>query len=140
ASREQDVERPLDVDRARRQRVLHGARNRTERAEVEDHLDAADGIVDALVAPQLALDHVDVAVEAGQVAAVAAREVVEHPDLVAVLEEAADEVRADEAAAACHQDAATHTRPPPWVAVRCPQTMLDGSAPSDRSGGITPRR
>ena len=38
--REKDVERPLDVDRRRRQRVLHRARHGPERTLVEDHVDA----------------------------------------------------------------------------------------------------
>jgi hypothetical protein len=64
---------------------------------VEDDLGAADRVVDALVAPQLALDEVDVVVDLGQVRPVPGREVVEYPDLVAALEQRPDEVRADEA-------------------------------------------
>ena len=80
------------------ERVLHRARHRAERAEVEDDLGAANGVVHALVAAQLALDDLDV--EAGEVRAVAGREVVEHAHLVAALEQRPDEVRADEAGAA----------------------------------------
>src|SRR5437868_4584471 len=60
ARREQHVQRALDVDGARGQRVLDRARHRAERAQVKDGLDAADGVVDALVASQLALDDLDV--------------------------------------------------------------------------------
>ena len=98
ARRQQDVQRPLDVDGARRQRVLDGAGDGRKRAEVEDELDAAGRVVHALVAPQLALDDLDV-VEPDEVAAVAGREVVEHAHLVAALEQAADEIGADEAGA-----------------------------------------
>ena len=65
---------------------------------MEDDLDAADGVVDALVAAELALDDLDV--EPVEVRARAGREVVEHAHLVAALEQRAHEVRADEAGAA----------------------------------------
>ena len=60
-----------------------------------DDLDAADGVVHALVAAQLALDDLDV--EPVEVRAAAGREVVEHAHVVAALEQRAHEVRADEA-------------------------------------------
>ena len=99
---EQHVERAFDVHGARRQRILDGAGDRAERAEVVDDLGLADGVVDALVAAQLALD--DLHVEGVEVGAVAGREVVEHAHLVAALEQRAHEVRADEAAAAGDED------------------------------------
>ncbi len=64
---------------------------------MEDELDAADCVVHALVAAQLALDDLDVVLEPSQVGAVPGREVVEDANGVAPLEQAADEVRADEA-------------------------------------------
>src|SRR5581483_11598422 len=105
---EEDVQRSFDVHGARRQRVLDGARDRSERAEVIDDLPAADRVVYALVAAELSFDDVDV--EAVEVRAVPRREVVEHADLVAALEQRAHEVRADEACASgddrsCHQAA-----------------------------------
>ena len=69
-----------------------------------DDLDAADGVVHALVAAQLALDDLDA--EPVQVRAVAGREVVQHAHLVAALQQRADEVPADEPAAAGDEDAA----------------------------------
>ena len=66
-----------------------------------DDLDPAHGGVHAFVAPELALDDLDV--EPGEVGAVPGREVVEHLDLVAAVEQRAHEVRADEAAAARYQ-------------------------------------
>ena len=51
---------------------------------MEDDLAAADRVVDALVALNVALDQLDLAGEAGEVLAVARREVVEHADVVAV--------------------------------------------------------
>src|SRR5437870_1127305 len=57
---EQDVQRPLDVHRARGERVLHRPRHRAERTQVEHDLRAADGVVHALVRPELALDDLDV--------------------------------------------------------------------------------
>ena len=79
---------------------------------MEDELDAAHGVVDALVAAQLALDDLDVVLQAGEVRAVAGREVVEHANGVAALEQRADEVRADEAGAAGDEDPATHAGDP----------------------------
>ena len=108
ARREQDVQRPLDRDRARRQRILHRARHRRQRALVEDELDAANRVVDALVAAQLPLDDLDVVLQPGEVRAVAGGEVVEHANGVAALEERANEVRADEAGSAGDEDDATH--------------------------------
>ncbi len=67
---------------------------------MEDDLAAADGVVDALVALDVALDQLDVVAELGEVLAPAGGEVVEHAHLVAVVEQALDEVRADEPAAA----------------------------------------
>ena len=102
---EQHVERALDVDRGRRQRVLHRARHGAQRALVEDDLDAADGRVHALVRAEVALDHLDVPPELCEVRPAAGREVVQHADVVASLEERLDEVRADEAGAAGDEDA-----------------------------------
>ena len=109
---EQDVQRPLDVDRARRERILHRARHRAERAEVVDGLRPAHGVVHTLVAAQLALDDLDV--EAVEVRAVAGGEVVEHAHLVAALEQRADEVRADEAGAAGDEDARHQATASTW--------------------------
>src|SRR5581483_12375332 len=83
-------------------------RHRAERAEVEDGVDAADGVVDALVGAELALDDLDV--EPAQVRAAAGREVVEHANGVAALEQRAHEVRADEAGAAGDEDEPAHRR------------------------------
>src|SRR2546423_850826 len=78
---EEDVERALDVDGARGERILDRARHRAERAEMEDGLDAAPRRVDALVAAQLALDDLDV--ELFEVVSAARGEVVEDADVVA---------------------------------------------------------
>ena len=75
---------------------------------MEDELDAAHGVVDALVAPQLPLDHLDVVLEPFEVPAVAGREVVEDANAVAALEERANEVRADESGAAGDEDPPAH--------------------------------
>ena len=63
---------------------------------MEDGLAAADRVVHAFVAPQLALDHLDV--EAREVLPASGREVVEDAHGVAAGEQAAHDVRADEAA------------------------------------------
>ena len=103
AGREQHVERALDVDGARRQRILHRPRDRPEGAQVEHDLDAAYGVVHAFVAAELSLD--DLHVEPFEIVAIAGREVVEHAHVVAAIEQRADEVRADETAAAGDEDA-----------------------------------
>ena len=69
---------------------------------MEDDLDAAHGVVDPLVAAQLALDDLDA--EPVEVRARAGREVVEDAHLVAALEQRPHEVRADEAGAARDED------------------------------------
>ena len=69
---------------------------------MEDELAAAHRGVDALVAPQLPLDQLDV--EPGEVLAAARREVVEDAHVVAALEQRPHEVRADEARAARNKD------------------------------------
>ncbi len=79
---------------------------------MEDEVDAADGVVDALIAAQLTLDHLDVLLQVGEVSPVAGREVVEHADAVAALEQRADEVAADEPGAARDEDPATHAGDP----------------------------
>ena len=77
-----------------------------------DDLGAAHGVVHALVAAQLALDDLDV--EPFEVRAVARGEVVEHADVVAALEQGADEVRADEAGAAGDEHARHQATASTW--------------------------
>ena len=79
---------------------------------MKDGLDAAHGVVHALVAAQLALD--DAHVEAGEVLAAPRGEVVEHPHVLAALEQRAHEVRPDEPSAARDEDAAAHARATTW--------------------------
>jgi hypothetical protein len=109
---EQHVERAFDVDRAGGEGILHGARDRAERAEVVDDLDAAHRRVNALVRPQLSFDHLGVA---GQVGAITRREVVQHAHVVPALDQRVHEVRADEAGPAC--DEGFHVRHFPRVTV-----------------------
>ena len=71
---------------------------------MEHDLDAARRSVHALVAPELALDDLDVVRELREVRAVAGGEVVEHADVVAALDQRADEVGADESAPAGDED------------------------------------
>ena len=78
---------------------------------MEDDLDAAHGVVDALVAAELALDELDVSIESRQVGAVAGREVVEHAHVVAPREQRANDVRPDEARAAGDEDLHARTVP-----------------------------
>jgi hypothetical protein len=73
---------------------------------MEDELDAAHGVVDALVRAELALDDLDVVRDVREVRPLPRGEVVEHADAVAALDERADEVRADEPAAAGDEDLA----------------------------------
>ena len=75
---------------------------------MEDNLRVSNSGVHALVAAQLAFDQLDVSGQPGQVRPVPGREVVEHADAVAALEQGADEVRADEPGAARDEDEATH--------------------------------
>src|SRR5262249_21316519 len=91
---EQDVQRSLDVDGARGQRILDRAWHRAESAEVVDDLCAAHGVVNALVAAQLSFDDLDL--EALEIGTVSGGEIVEHTNVVAALEERSDEIRADE--------------------------------------------
>ena len=95
-----------------------------QRALVEDELDAADGVVDALVAAQLALDDLDVVLEPGEVRAVAGGEVVEDANRVAALEQRADEVAADESGSAGDEDPAAHA---PTLAERSGRPAWVGS-------------
>src|SRR5439155_12600769 len=55
---EQDVQRPLDVDGARGERVLDGAWHRAQRAEVEDDLGPAHGVVEDRKSTRLNSSHV----------------------------------------------------------------------------------
>lgn len=103
--REKNVQCPTDVDLARRDRILHRARYRRQRSLMEDDLAPADGVVDALVASQIALDQLNLVLDAREVVAVAGREVVEDPDLVTAGEQFLNEVRADEARPTCDEDA-----------------------------------
>jgi hypothetical protein len=79
---------------------------------MEDDLRAAHCVVHALVAPQLALDDLDA--KTGDVCARARREVVEHSDLVASLEQCLHEVRADEPGAAGDEDLRAHFTARTW--------------------------
>ena len=91
---------------------------------MEDDLDAADGVVDALVAAQLALDHLDVVLETVEVGAVAGGEVVEDAHRVAALEQGVDEVAADESGASGDEDPAAHA---PTLAERSGRPAWVGS-------------
>ena len=71
---------------------------------MEDDLGPADRSMDTFVGTEVALDDLDVASERGEVRAAPSREVVEHADLVASLEQRLDEVRADEPGASRDQD------------------------------------
>ena len=128
---EQHVQRPSDVDLARRDRVLYRARHRRQRPLVEDHVAAADGVVDALVAAQVALDELYVAVDLGEIAAMTGREVVEDLHGVPARKQLRHEVGADEAGTSCHQDAhfgarlATHGWP-----LRRSGAQTDAKAPA----------
>jgi hypothetical protein len=63
---------------------------------VKDHLAAGDGLVDALEALDVTLNHFYIAFKPTEVAASSGREVVEQAYPVASLEQALDEMRADE--------------------------------------------
>ena len=58
---QKDVERALDVHGARGQRILHGTGHGPERTQMENDIRPANGVVDALVAAELAFDELDVA-------------------------------------------------------------------------------
>ena len=77
---------------------------------MEDDLGPADRSMDPFVRTEVALDDLDVASERGEVRAAPGREVVEHADVVAALEQRLDEVRADEPGAARDEDAAHGAR------------------------------
>ena len=75
---------------------------------MENQLDAAHRAVYALVAPQLALDDLDVVLETLQVPSISGREVVDYPHGVSALEKRSDEVGADKAGAACDKNSFGH--------------------------------
>ena len=93
---------------------------------MEDDLDAANGVVDTLVAAQLALDDLDVVLDSGQVRAVAGGEVVEDADVVAALQQRMHEVAADKTGSAGDEDLATHA---PTLAEPFRRPARIGSAP-----------
>ena len=101
---------------------------------MEDDLDSSYGVVNPLVAPELALDEVDVPIEPGQIGAVAGREVVEHAHLVAPREEGANDVRADEAGSAGDED------PHAGVTVLNTRLFLDGGGSCRREAEQETRR
>ena len=77
-----------------------------------DDVDSAYRVVDAFVAPQLALDDLDV--EPFEIRSVPGREVVEDAHLVAAVEEGAREVRSDEAGATRDEDARHQATASTW--------------------------
>ena len=81
---------------------------------MEDDLDSAHRVVHALVAPQLALDNLELLDDVGEVSSVAGGEVVEHAHGVALLEQPAREVRADESAAPGDENALAHATAVTW--------------------------
>jgi hypothetical protein len=66
--------------------------------------------MDPFVGPEVALDDLDVTPQRREVRAASGREVVEHSDIVAALEQRLDEIRADEPGAARDEDAAHEAR------------------------------
>ena len=93
---------------------------------MEDELDAANGVVNTLVASQLPLNDFDVVLDPGQVRAVAGGEVVEDADGVAALQQRVHEVAADESGSAGDKDLATHA---PTLAQPSRTLARIGSAP-----------
>ena len=96
SSRQEDVQRPLDIDGTRRERVLHGARHRRKRTLVEDKLDVTHGVVYALVTSQLSLNRLDIVFEPVEIGPVTRGEVVDDANSVAALQQGAHEMRSDE--------------------------------------------
>ncbi len=90
---------------------------------MEDDLGTPDGVVHSLVASELSLDDLDV--EAREVRAAPGGEVVEDADVVAPLEQGADEVRADEAGTAGdeHEAQAEAVGAAPVLALAAPAAM-----------------
>ena len=97
---------------------------------MKDDVAALDCVRDALVALDVAFDDVDVAGEAGEVLAVAGREVVEDADVGAVCEKALDEARADESGAAGDEDLAEGVAHRREASVGEPEVGLEPTTPS----------
>ena len=70
---------------------------------MKDDLTPSNRGVHALIALDVALDQLDLVAEREQVRAIARREVVENPDLVALRAQMPRKVRADESAASRYQ-------------------------------------
>ena len=75
---------------------------------MEHHFHTTDGIVDTLVAPQLALDYLDVARDPVQVPPHTRREVVDDANRIAAREQRSSQVRADEPCAAGDENMSAH--------------------------------
>ena len=99
ACRGEHVERAQGVHLARSNRILDRTLDGGQRRLVEDEVDAQHRSDDLVWAPDVSLHDLQVGLEPSEVRPASGREVVENSDRVATLQEASNEVRADEAGA-----------------------------------------
>ena len=93
---------PLHVDIEAILRLIHGLRHRDESRLVEDHVHAAHSFGHFGGVAQIAFDEFNFIYKVGEVLAPARGKVIQHFYFRALIEQGADDVRADKARAACH--------------------------------------
>src|SRR4029453_1451618 len=110
---QEQVQGAGDVDLVGGAGVGHRAGHRGQGGQVVDDLGPGHGLGPGRRVAEVALQHLEVAVDAVEVGRLAGGEVVQHPDGVAVGDERADEAGPDEAVPAGDQD--VHRAPVAWV-------------------------
>src|SRR5262245_40840852 len=97
---EQNVERARDVGVVRRNGIARRLGHRCDGGEMKDAVDALHRAPAGFEARDVAAYQPNAVTHGAQVLALSRREIVEHGDVRALLDESFDDVRADEAGAA----------------------------------------
>src|SRR5690606_6903018 len=109
----EQVQRAGDVDGKRGLRIGDRARDGGQGTLVIDQLDAVDGAAEVVLVAEVAFHQLNIVGDVVEVAAVAGGEVVEDADVLAIGEEAGDEMGANESGAAGDENA--HVDPYVWL-------------------------
>ena len=90
--RDQQIQRPVNIDRARADRILEGAWDRGERGLVEHESDAMQGFLAGLQGPDVPLHELDRPSDRLEIVEPARCQVVQHADPLSAGHQRVDEI------------------------------------------------
>ena len=100
---EQNVQRAVEIDQGGLNRILHGARHRSQCGEVDDVVNSGKKRADGFKIANVRLTEVDFAPDLGEILLVTGRKVVENADGFSASNQLFHHVRADESCATGNQ-------------------------------------